>query len=602
MARARSGPPWIIVVLFVTLFFVAWWIEDCLIYYVDWSEISAVRLGVKVAHKLNAGGGLALIGNAFWLIGHAVGAAAASVSGHTAAAFDAIPPDLRATRTLRFVRWIGATLTATFGGDAALNLALGLEWAAGKLLRFIIAVNGACWLYNLGRRGAYYAALAIQMPIRFYSERETETGANAPAGAALNGDGAPANTRQRRREYVQFFGNHIERIGIILPGGGAKGAYQAGALKAIYEFLADYNSLHKVRMIAATSTGAWNAMFWLTGLMVSRDEQAVTLERWWKSISFAGLMDFPWLWLPFRGNSILRCAPWRESFAELFRKRCDSLFVDEPETHFYFGRSGVADGVTRYATNWRGIAARIDELGLDKADNYRGFEIIETGRDALKRMAAALFASIGMPPLFPYSRIGRDLFEDGGAADGIPFRLGAPIENCDLLFVLPLNRAPAGGPVNSTTRRLLRVMDQRQGAIEHAALKNADLINRMAERMERIGFGISALEPIAPAEGLAADAMAGLREEITEFDQEFKRLYIFTACPAGDLEIDTFGLWKRRRAADAFDLMYVQTRRELQQRFFEDIEPEDTHVVMIDGAVPPGDDLPKPTYRRPAHL
>jgi hypothetical protein len=48
--------------------------------------------------------------------------------------------------------------------------------------------------------------------------------------------------------------------------------------------------------------------------------------------------------------------------------------------------------------------------------------------------------------------------------------------------------------------------------------------------------------------------------------------------------------------------MYVQTRRELQQRFFEDIEPEDTHVVMIDGAVPPGDDLPKPTYRRPAHL
>src|SRR5258708_3159027 len=47
-----------------------------------------------------------------------------------------------------------------------------------------------------------------------------------------------------------------ERIGIILAGGGAKGAYQAGAMQAIYEFLEKHQSLHNVRMIAGTSTGS----------------------------------------------------------------------------------------------------------------------------------------------------------------------------------------------------------------------------------------------------------------------------------------------------------------------------------------------------------
>lgn len=60
-----------------------------------------------------------------------------------------------------------------------------------------------------------------------------------------------------------------KRIGIILSGGGAKGAYQAGAMQAIYEFLEEHNAHHKVKMIAATSIGSWNALFWLAGLIKS---------------------------------------------------------------------------------------------------------------------------------------------------------------------------------------------------------------------------------------------------------------------------------------------------------------------------------------------
>jgi hypothetical protein len=94
-----------------------------------------------------------------------------------------------------------------------------------------------------------------------------------------------------------------------------------------------------------------------------------------------------------------------------------------------------------------------------------------------------------------------------------------------------------------------------------------------------------------------------VREEIEEFNRAYKRLYLFTAGPTGNMKIGSAGYGNRRQAADAFDLMYAQTLAELQHRFFEDIEPEDSHIVMIDG-VEVGDagNPAKPSYRRAAQL
>jgi hypothetical protein len=126
----------------------------------------------------------------------------------------------------------------------------------------------------------------------------------------------------------------------------------------------------------------------------------------------------------------------------------------------------------------------------------------------------------------------------------------------------------------------------------------------MSETIERIQFGIDALSPSVPTEGLAAEALEGLHDEIAEFNStgENRRLHTFTICPSARLELGNFDFWKRHEAENAFDLMYVQTRRELQVRFFEDIEPVDARVVMVDGLAPTGDELPKPQYRRPAQL
>src|SRR5947207_5158962 len=80
--------------------------------------------------------------------------------------------------------------------------------------------------------------------------------------------------------------DRFERIGIVLAGGGAKGAYQAGAMRAIHEFLEANDGLRKLKMVAGTSIGSWNAMFWLAGFVKasSTNEHSVH-EQWWRNIS-----------------------------------------------------------------------------------------------------------------------------------------------------------------------------------------------------------------------------------------------------------------------------------------------------------------------------
>lgn len=610
MVRLRSWLPWGILFQITMLFVIAWWIEDCFIYYIDWRQFILVRfLGTALA-ATHIKEFLTFFSQFAAAAAHGIASLFAKACSLIQTSYDALPETWRAHSVLRFIAWCGATIMATFNAASAGEFWLGFKWLLAKLFKALIALNGGFWIHNSMRRMALGLQTFISYPVRFYSDRaeDADAVAAAPASESDPNEVAPPRTnrdgRTRRREYVQFFQGHVERIGIILAGGGAKGAYQAGALKAIHEFLRDYNALHKVKMIAGTSIGAWNAMFWLGGMIDSEDRKQPSLESWWKNLNYRSLVEFPWLYIPFWSGSLLRSTPWRDSFQRLFRRKLDESFSDSPPTHFYLTRTDVNEAALKYATNWAGIADRLDKLGKDKDDDYRFFDVIEAGDDALKRTADAVFASMNMPPLFPYSRIGDGIFENGGVVENIPFRFGAPIEDCDLLFVLPLNATfqERDAANHTLLKRVLRVADIRQGVIEAHALKTADTINRFAQRIERLDFGVNTMASAAPPEGVAAEALSGVREEIAEFNAEYKLLYVFTVCPSGKLELGTFDFWKRRAAQEAFDLMYLQTKRELQNRLFEDIEPEDPHIVFIDGEVPDINALPKPMHKRPSDL
>ncbi len=609
MTRLRSWLPWGILFHIAVLFVIAWWIEDCFLYYIKWDEMGVVQLAATGLAASHIGVFLRLFSQFVADLGHAVVTFFGKGCSVVQTSYNALPDTWRARAPLRFVAWCGTTIIATFGADSVSDFWHGFKWVAGKLLKALIALNGGFWIDNSMRRLTRGLGMVVRYPVRFYSEHgEEEPVAEEVASADEPDEVAPSRSRgdgrTRRREYVQFMQGHVERIGIILAGGGAKGAYQAGALKAIYEFLRDYNALHKVKMIAGTSIGAWNAMFWLGGMIDGSDRKQPGLEQWWKSLNYRSLVEFPWLYLPFWSGSLLRSTPWRDSFRRIFRRKLDEPFGDNPPTHFYLTRTDVKEAALKYATNWTGIGDRLDKLGKDKDDDYRFFDVIEGGDDALERTGEAVFASMNLPPLFPYSKIGDGIFEDGGVIENIPFRFGAPIEDCDLLFVLPLNATFQDRDVAKRTslKRVLRVADIRQGVLEANALKTADTINRFAQRIERLEFGVNTMVSASPPEGVAAEALGGVREEIAEFNNEYKLLYVFTVCPAGKLELGTFDFWNRRAVRDAFDLMYLQTRRELANRLFEDIEPEDPHIVFIDGEVPDVNALPKPMHKRPSDL
>ena len=330
--------------------------------------------------------------------------------------------------------------------------------------------------------------------------------------------------------------DRFERIGIILAGGGAKGAYQAGAMKAIHEFLEQNNALHKVRMIAGT----------FRGIFVETSE---------------------------------------------VRDRMEGLFVragsdQDPPIHFYLTRSNVARGHLEFSTNWPGIrtlsrpnlrtADPNDVEPMVKPDRY---EVIEGDsiEKALARTEQAVFASMDLPPLFPYMKIKVEMdewFEDGGVVENIPVWFGVQIEQCDLLFILPLN-ASFAGRVNHTsvTKRLFRVMDVRQGVLERNAMKLAYLYNELAalrSDAERLSEQQGRLDrPSKP--DLKARALLRRHRPIS----------VFAICPQQPLAIGTAEFWKPQEAGQAFDLMYAVTKYELAERFEEDVNPNWVRMTLV---------------------
>ena len=68
-------------------------------------------------------------------------------------------------------------------------------------------------------------------------------------------------------------------------------------------------------------------------------------------------------------------------------------------------------------------------------------------------MRDAVFTSMDLPPLFPYMYRAEDpghYYEDGGVVDNLPVWFATNVEECDLLFILPLN-ASLEEPVNQTS-------------------------------------------------------------------------------------------------------------------------------------------------------
>lgn len=385
------------------------------------------------------------------------------------------------------------------------------------------------------------------------------------------------------------------RIGLILAGGGAKGAYQAGAMAAVHGFLADKGALGSVRMVAATSVGAWNACFWMAG-MVS-DEPGSPLERWWSELRLSEVVA-PTFYLPAGRNYVLTAAPWRQAFRTLFRdhpaarERLETLMRDPDGPggiRFYLTRTNVERAHLEFSTN------RPELVDLDNSSGRR--RLLEppdrwVRARTMDDLEQAVFASMDLPPLFEYVRIGDESFEDGGVVDNLPIYFGTGIEKCDLLFVFLLNASFASGvDRRRILRRVQRVLTVRQGALERKALKDVYLYNELAALRGRLEGSATRAVGLAPVDSTRVDPFpAGsdpaLREAASRSLEQraagrvHRPVQIFAVCPDEPLEIDTLEFWKTRESGRAFRLMREHTRYELDRFDFE-AEPNWIRVALV---------------------
>jgi predicted acylesterase/phospholipase RssA len=261
------------------------------------------------------------------------------------------------------------------------------------------------------------------------------------------------------------------RSALVLQGGGALGAYELGAARALYE-----NNHFKPDLIAGVSIGA------VTAVLLARPARGLkpleALEAFWEKVTVPGLMLSPALrrFASFFGNPnffvprldyfdwykwtyFYETVPLRDTLKQLVD--LDSLPNRNATPALLVSATDLEDGQIRY------FYSRDDELTLDH-----------------------IVASGSLPPAFPMTLVGNKHYWDGGLFDNTP--LGAVVEKLDhakavnrTIYVVNLfpNKAPL-------PRDLLQVQERMKNL--HFANKTlADLetlrrLSEVAELMEAI--------------------------------------------------------------------------------------------------------------------
>jgi NTE family protein len=220
--------------------------------------------------------------------------------------------------------------------------------------------------------------------------------------------------------------------GMVLSGGGARGAYEAGVLAYIHEELpADVLAAGRMRVLCGTSVGAVHACFLASTAHMPRNNIGVMLQVW-ESLRLRDLLRL-------KPRDLLRL-PWDLAALLKNTRIVDGLLLNSrvlqdlvmrdiawPQIHRNM-EAGLLDGVTVSTTH---IASGKTVVFVDRPDGG----IPSWTRDQ-RRIARAVrigpqhaLASAAIPVLFPAVSIDGAYYCDGGLRQNTPLspalRLGA---------------------------------------------------------------------------------------------------------------------------------------------------------------------------------
>lgn len=290
--------------------------------------------------------------------------------------------------------------------------------------------------------------------------------------------------------------------GLVLPGGGARGAYQVGVLKAIAEIAGGAGNPFPV--ICGTSAGAINAAV----LASHAHEFAVGIER---------LENF---WSTMFCSRIYRTDPlgvlgtglhWAVSLASGGRLLAnpESLLDNSPLRHFLeknLQLEGIEEALSRGAL--RGIA--VTASGYSRAAAISFFqglaEVAPWNRarrhgEPTRLTPAHLLASAALPLLFPAICIGNEYYGDGGMRMLSPLSPAIHLGASRLLIITTRDEKPDPPPAVPTPYPALGeiggyLLDAIFMDTLNADLNRLNRINRTLALVPEERRGESGLKPI----------------------------------------------------------------------------------------------------------
>jgi NTE family protein len=239
------------------------------------------------------------------------------------------------------------------------------------------------------------------------------------------------------------------KAALVLPGGGARGAFQVGVLKAIAELL-PRGSANPFPIISGTSAGAVNAVVLATRAQRVRSAVAELEQVWghfrchhvYKTDNLTMLKSsLHWLasivlggWLVGAPRSLLDNAPLRALLSQNVRFPRIQDAID-------------AGHLEALAVTAAGYASARSTTFFESHAKYKSWKRTRRLGERTELNLDHVMASIAVPMIFPPVRIGDEFFGDGAMRQATPLspavRLGA-----DRILVIGIRDETGGKPDN----------------------------------------------------------------------------------------------------------------------------------------------------------
>ena len=271
--------------------------------------------------------------------------------------------------------------------------------------------------------------------------------------------------------------SHPARTALVLQGGGALGAYELGAARALYE-----DDRFAPDLIAGVSIGA------ITAALLARPARGLkplqALEAFWEKVAMSGSLLPASLWATFFGNP------------NFFVPRHD--YFSFPSWTYIYETSPLRQTLSELVD----LAALADRnavpgLLVSATDVEEGQIEYFYSRDEKRSLSLDhVVASGSLPPSFPMTSVEGKSFWDGGVFDNTP--LGAVLDRLDqtvgvdrTVYVVNLfpNKAPIPGSLIEVAQRVQSLQFANKTAEDLKLLHRFDQVAALMNALEALPGG-----------------------------------------------------------------------------------------------------------------